>query len=130
MSIHVVLFENEPHVARMISCRLMRANLEVHTVHDGESAWEVIERLQPQLLVTDVQLPALELVCRVRSTPMTAQLPIIALSAMDCDPVELDMLQREWNFTAILQKPFSPRRLVSLALEATHAESALSHAAM
>lgn len=128
MSIHVVLCENEPHVARMISCRLMRADLEVHTVHDCESGWDVIERLQPQLLVTDLQLPSLELVCRVRSTPLTSQLPIIALTSVGGDPEKLENMRREWNLAAILQKPFSPRRLVSLALETTHADSLLSPA--
>lgn len=122
MPIHVVVFETEPHVARMVAYRLMRADFEVHTVHDCESAWEVIERLQPQLLVTDLQFPALELVDRIRSTPATADLPIIGLSSPNGDSAEGEHAHLEWQFSAILPKPFSPRRLVHLALELTCAD--------
>lgn len=117
MSIHVVVFESEPHVARMISCRLMRADFEVHSVHDVESGWDVISRVQPHLLVTDVEAPALELISRVRNTPETRDLPILGLTAANCDPLELELLHRDWNISAMLQKPFSLRRMVRLAAE-------------
>lgn len=117
MSIHVVIFETEPHVARMIACRLMRADFEVHSVHDVESGWDVICRVQPQLLITDVADPALELISRIRSTPSTRELPILGLTQAGDDPMELELLHRDWHFAAVLQKPFSPRRMVRLAAE-------------
>ncbi len=128
MPIHVVVFEAEPHVARMVACRLMRADFEVHSVHDGESAWEVIDRIRPQLLVTDLQPPALELVDRIRHMPATADLPIIGLCSANGDPAEVERLQADWQFWAILPKPFSPRRLIRLALEATYASGVSSPA--
>lgn len=117
MSIHVVVFESEPHIARMIACRLMRADFEVHSVHDVESGWDVICRVRPHLLVTDLEDPALELIRRMRAASETKELSILALAKSDSDPMELELLHRDYHFAAMLPKPFSPRRLIRLAAE-------------
>ncbi len=119
MSIHVVLCDDQPDVARMISCRLMRADFEVHTVHDAESAWSVIQRVRPQLLITDLQFPGIELICQARSCAETVDMPVIVLSSMACQPTALETLQQELNLAAILPKPFSLRKLVALAGDVT-----------
>lgn len=119
MPIHVVICDDQPDVARMISCRLMRADFEVHTAHDADSAWSVIRRVQPQLLITDLQFPGIELICRVRSCADTADLPVIVLSSMPVTVETADVMQHELRLSAILPKPFSLRRLVSLVGEIT-----------
>lgn len=119
MSIHVVLCDDQPDVARMISCRLMRADFEVHTAHDAESAWSVIQRVHPQLLITDLQFPGFELLCRTRSCPETADMPVIVLSSLSGNPEAMEALQHELRLSAILPKPFSLRKLVSMVTEVT-----------
>ena len=123
MSIHVVLCDSDPSVARLISCRLMRADLDVHTIQDCENVWDVIHRLQPQLVIADLQFPGIELLCKLRNTQETANLPVIALSDQTAAPVVMDEICRDLHLTAVLPKPFSMRKLVRLALDATHAPS-------
>ena len=119
MSIHIVLCDDEPQTARMISWRLMRAGFEVHTAHDGEAAWEITRRVHPQLLITDLQFPGIELVCRVRATPETARLPIILLTSTNL-PSELQRrMRQELNLAAILPKPCSLRDLARVSYQAT-----------
>jgi two-component system alkaline phosphatase synthesis response regulator PhoP len=128
MSIHVVVCDDEPHVARMISCRLMRADFEVHSAHDCETAWDVIHRVRPQLLVTDLHDPAVELVCRLRATPGLAELPVIALTSTRENIAAMKGLQEQLGLYALLAKPFSPRCLVRLAAQATGSPSQLAAA--
>ena len=119
MSIHVVLCDDETQTARMISWRLMRAGFEVHTAHDGEAAWDITRRVHPDLLITDLQFPGIELVCRVRGTPETAQVPIILLTSTELTPEMQQRMRHELSLSAILPKPCSLRDLVRVAYQAT-----------
>lgn len=119
MPIHVVLCDDQADLARMVSCRLMRANFEVHTVQDAETAWGVIRQVRPHLLITDLQFPGFELICRARSCAETADLPVIVLSSVAGHRSAMDQLKQELKLSAILQKPFSLRQLVALADEVT-----------
>lgn len=119
MSIHVVLCDDETQVARMISWRLTRAGFEVHTAQDGDAAWEMTRRIHPHLLITDLQFPGIDLVCRVRSTPIIKSVPIILLSAASCSSDMCRKLAQELKLSAILPKPCSLRGLVRLAYQAT-----------
>lgn len=119
MPIHVVVCVDEPYLARMIACRLMRADFEVHSAHDCESAWDVINSVRPQLVITDLQYPGLGLICQIRNTPALSDLPAIVLSSNTGNPTALAALQQQLKLHAILPKPFSLRSLVKLATEAT-----------
>ncbi len=125
MSAQIVLCESDAYLARMIACRLMRADFEVHAVHNCDAACELIEWWRPQLLITDLQYPSVEVLCRVRGDEAFADLPIIGLSNVAGHPAAIALLQQQLNLHAVLTKPFSVRRLVKLAKEATrHSEFA------
>jgi DNA-binding response OmpR family regulator len=125
MSAQIVLCESDAYLARMIACRLMRADFEVHSVRDCDAACEVIEWWRPQLLVTDLQYPAGEVLCRVRGDEAFSDLPIIGLSNVGGPPAAMALLQQQLKLHAVLTKPFSVRRLVKLAKDVTrHSEFA------
>jgi DNA-binding response OmpR family regulator len=119
MPIHVVLCESQPDVARLVSCRLMRADFEVHSARDVETAWEVIRRVRPAVLIAELQYPGIDLLCRLRSCPDTADLPVIALTSVVGPRDAMDTLQHDLGLAAVVAKPFSLRRLVRLAEEVT-----------
>ncbi len=118
MSTHVVLWFQEPQLARLISCRLMRADFEVHTVHDDQAACEAIQRLRPELLVTDYRPERAEVLrqAQVHSTG------VIGLTN-SCRPSgEIIELCRQGLLSAVLALPCSLRRLVDLARHLTQHE--------
>jgi DNA-binding response OmpR family regulator len=115
MPIHVVVCEHQPDLARMISCRLMRADLEVHSTHDSESATEVLRRVRPHLLITHLQPAGIALVRSLRDLVEFAELPVIGLSPAFTPLACLVKLREDLQLAAVLQKPFSLRQLVALA---------------
>ncbi len=118
MSAHVVLWFNEPQLARMISCRLMRADFEVHSVHDDQSACDVLDRVQPQLLVTDWQPSRTELLRKAHDS----EIPVIGLTSLSRPMHDAHELCRQGLVAAVLSLPCSLRRLVELARHITQRE--------
>lgn len=98
---------------------------EGHTVHaaaNGEEAFDLIARVQPVLVVTDLMMPVmsgLELARRLRQSSELRHLPIVLCSAV-ANPVTQHEQQL---FTATLQKPYEPARLLGLvARHSGHAQ--------
>lgn len=119
MPIHIVLCDEDAQLARLVSCRLMRADFEVHTAHDHETAWDVIRRVHPQLLITSLQAAGIELISHLRERGETMALPVIGLLSADASHRWMDTLSDELKLSAVLPKPFSLRQFVRLACETT-----------
>ena len=94
--------------------KLKKAGYDVRIASDGQEAWEVIQQWKPDILITDYQMPRLDglgLVQKVRDNPETADLPIFMLTAKGFE-LPLEELREQWNVTAVIAKPFSPRDLL------------------
>lgn len=114
MSKRVLLCDDEAPILRAAEFKLRRAGFEVECAGDGLEGWQAIERRQPDMLVTDYQMPrlnGLELVERVRKHPDTAGLPILMLSSKGLE-LTPDDLRRVGGVLDVLGKPFSPRELL------------------
>lgn len=118
MSTHVVLWFEEPQLARMISCRLMRADFEVHSVHDDQSACEILDRIQPQLLITDWQPSRAGLLQKAHE----GDIPVIGLTPNGRTMTDINDLCRRGLIAAVLSLPCSIRRLIELARHITQHE--------
>ena len=91
-----------------------RAGYDVATASDGQEAWEAIQKSQPDILVTDLQMPRMdgfELSRKIRASEGTRELPILMLTAKGFESTHLDLAQK-CGVLAVLPKPFSPRELV------------------
>ena len=69
-------------------------------------------------MVTDYQMPGgngLELCTRLRSTPETADIPALMLTARGYKLPQSDL--ERTNIRALLSKPFSPRQLLAVIQE-------------
>ena len=109
----ILLCDDELHILRAAEFKFKRAGYEVHCACDGQEGWEKIQQVRPDIVVTDCQMPRLSglaLAQRIRSTPATAGLPVIMLSAkgFELSPEEL---QASYGIRALMAKPFSPREL-------------------
>jgi len=62
------------------------AGYQVTTAHDGNHAWELLQQMEFDALVSDVQMPGLdgfELTRKVRATPHLRQLKVILVTSLD-----------------------------------------------
>lgn len=110
----ILVVEDEPDIAKLVSYHLAQEHFKVLTAEDGEQALKVIQREKPHLVVLDLMLPGLSgtEVCKIlRDRPETAQLPILMLTAKAGEADRIVGL--ELGADDYLAKPFSPREMVA-----------------
>lgn len=107
----IALIEDERELARLVRDELEAAGYQVSVAGDGPGGVELVERLDPDLIVLDVMLPGfdgLEVCRRIRRSSIT---PILMLTAKS---TELDkVLGLELGADDYLTKPFSMRELLA-----------------
>jgi DNA-binding response OmpR family regulator len=82
---HILIVDDEPRLAFMLSEMLEDAGYEAHAIDNGRDALETVHRDPPDLMLLDVQMPGIdgfEVAARMKADPATAAIPIIMLSAM------------------------------------------------
>ena len=107
----ILVVEDEPSIAEVVSLYLGRAGFEVRVASDGRAALEEIARHAPDLIVLDLMLPELdgyEVTRRVRARGDT---PIIMLTARKSEVDRIAGL--ELGADDYVVKPFSAQELVS-----------------
>ena len=88
----IVVVDDEPSIRELLVASLHFAGFEVNTAASGSEAIEVIERLQPDLIVLDVMLPDIDgftVTRRIRQEGITT--PVLYLTARD------DTQDRSWG---------------------------------
>ena len=108
----ILLVDDEPSIIQLARLYLEREGFRIQSANDGESALEVVARVQPALVVLDVMLPKLDgfEVCR-RLRASNSSTAILMLTARDEDIDKI--LGLELGADDYLTKPFNPRELVA-----------------
>ncbi|MEM7681380.1 MAG: response regulator [Planctomycetota bacterium] len=114
----ILLADDEPALRFIVAQSLGKLGGEVRMTEDGAEALEVAVSWRPHLVVADYQMPRMDglaLAKALRSNPITANTPVLMLSARShkLTPVEL----AETWVQGILSKPFSSRDLQNQAAE-------------
>lgn len=81
----VLLAEDNPANFFTIKSYLEAKGYQIVMAHDGQTAIDVTQTLQPDLILMDIHMPSvngLEAIHTIRKIPQTAQIPIIALTAL------------------------------------------------
>ena len=84
MSIVILLVEDNEANADMLSRRLARRGFDVRLAGDGRAALDLAHELVPALILMDISLPEIdgwEVTRRLKASPVTAAVPVIALTA-------------------------------------------------
>lgn len=79
----LVVEDNEPN-RRMRARRLQRRGYEISTAADGAEAIDSVRREPPDIILMDMSLPVMHgwaATREIKSDPVTASIPIIALTA-------------------------------------------------
>jgi two-component system cell cycle response regulator DivK len=80
----ILLVEDNEVNAEMLTRRLERRGFTVLVARDGREAIAAAEREQPSLILMDMSLPEVdgwEATRRLKANPITAPIPVIALTA-------------------------------------------------
>jgi CheY-like chemotaxis protein len=107
-----VLLVEDHEDSRMMYAEYLRVSFEVLEAGDGQSAWEIIERTPPAIVVTDLALPRVDgyqLIERIRSDERFRDMPIVALSGYSGRPPAAGSAAT-WDLE--LQKPCLPEQLL------------------
>lgn len=110
----ILVVEDEPAIAELLSVNLGFAGYEAMIATDAESAAAIIGQRLPDLILLDWMLPGasgVNLARRLRAEERTRDIPIIMLTAKTD---EIDKIQGlESGADDYVTKPFSPRELMA-----------------
>lgn len=84
----MLLVEDEVGTQDALATLLRMDGWQVLTAYDGAQALAQLERRTPDVIVTDYMMPnldGLELIERIRSEPVTLDVPIVLMSASRLD---------------------------------------------
>lgn len=110
----VLIIEDDRDIVEMVEYNLKEEGYETLSALNGEDGVELARRQQPDLIILDIMLPIMDgfEVCRtLRSNDVTAQIPIIILSAKSQETDKVVGL--ELGADDYVTKPFSPRELIA-----------------
>ena len=110
----ILLVEDETDILEMLTFSLERADFEVLPAETAEQALEVLDGPSPNLVVIDWMLPGMsgvQLVRRLRKDPLTADLPLLMLTARGEESDKLKSFDA--GVDDYVTKPFSPRELIA-----------------
>ncbi len=114
MGRHVLLIEDEPHIAEAIRYLLTRDGWVVTSHGNGADAVEVIRREAPDILILDLILPGRsgqEILTDLRGDPALASLPVLVLSARS--HAEIRAAAERAGASQFIAKPFGNDQIIA-----------------
>jgi len=117
-AVKVLLVDDEDSLRKVMRDLLERDGYDVAEARDGVQALDQIDRVGPDVIVLDLNLPGLDgygVLSHLRSRPATASIPVIVLTAKGDEDNEVRVF--ELGADDFLTKPFRARAL-SARLEA------------
>ena len=107
----ILVIEDEPSIAEVVSLYLKRAGYRVSLASDGQAALQQMERQMPDLLILDLMLPRVDGYEIARWVREQSDTPMIMLTARREEYDRIAGL--EMGADDYVVKPFSPHELVS-----------------
>ena len=109
--VSILVVEDEPAVAEVVSLYLRRAGYVVRVVDTGPAAVREFDTQPPTLIVLDLMLPGLDGLAITRHVRERGDTPIIMLTARSQETDRIAGL--EMGADDYVTKPFSPQEFVS-----------------
>ncbi len=109
----VLLVDDDTAITDMYDLGLTRLGYEVSTAHDGRAGLQKALESQPDMVVMDVDMPAMDgiqALIRLRSHPSGARLPVIMLTNTEDEQLRRrarDLGALQW----VIKSKTTPRRL-------------------
>lgn len=107
----ILVVEDEPDIASIITAYLRRDGLRAHLTGDGLEALRLFRELRPALVLLDIHLPGMDGLDVLRAIREEGQTPVIMLTALADDIDKL--LGLRLGADDYVVKPFSPPEVVA-----------------
>lgn len=112
--INVLIVDDESAIREMVRFALVRSDMAVHGAENAREALAAISSNKPDIILMDWMMPGisgLELTRRLRRESLTADIPVIMLTAKITEDDKVAGLEAGCDDYVL--KPFSPRELVA-----------------
>jgi len=114
MEFKIVLAEDDPQIARLVTFKLDREGYLTTWADDGGKAYEAIVSILPDLVILDVMMPVMtgfEVLEKMKNNETTRNIPVIILTSKS---QEQDVLKGfSLGISDYIIKPFSPSELIA-----------------
>ena len=107
----VLVVEDEPAIASILSAYLERDGLRIRMAQDGEEALQSFRQLRPDLVLLDIHLPKVDGVDVLRMIRNDSEVPVIMVTALADDVDKLLALRLGADDYVV--KPFNPTEVVA-----------------
>jgi two-component system, chemotaxis family, chemotaxis protein CheY len=113
MSLEVLAVDDSRTMRDMLNLALSSAGFTTHLAEDGVHGLEVLDGLEPNVIITDINMPRMDgfgFIDAVRSQEKWRGIPILVLTTESA--AELKVKARAAGATGWIVKPFDPSKLV------------------
>lgn len=113
MSLNVLAVDDSRTIRDMLKYTLSEAGMTTHLAEDGKHGLEVLRDLEPDVIITDINMPRLDgfgFIDAVRAQPEYRGIPILVLTTESS--ADLKSRARDAGATGWIVKPFDPEKLV------------------
>lgn len=110
--VSILVAEDSPETATLIKFSLEKAGYKVSVAPDGLEALQMVEELNPDLIITDILMPGMngfELLGELKQRNKNIKTIVLAVQKSDEDIVR----GLDYGAMDFIQKPFSPREMVA-----------------
>ncbi|MFV0293521.1 MAG: response regulator [Paracoccus sp. (in: a-proteobacteria)] len=114
MSLNILVVDDSRTMRDMLRISLTAAGMRVTAVNDGMQGLELLGELNPDVIISDVNMPHMDgfsFIESVREIDRLRTIPILVLT-METAP-ELKARARNVGATGWILKPFDPQKLIS-----------------
>lgn len=113
MSINVLAVDDSRTMRSMIEMTLTEAGISTHLAEDGLDGLKVLDRVEPDAIITDVNMPNMDgfgFIDEVRKRSDHQTTPILVLTTESA--ADMKSRARKAGATGWIVKPFDPQKLV------------------
>ncbi|WP_132833946.1 response regulator [Sphingomonas sp. PP-CC-3G-468] len=117
----IMIVDDSPSMRMLLKAALGDLGYAVIAAEDGCVALDELSRIEPDLIITDINMPNLDgfgLIERLRTMPSHAGRPILVLTTESSD--EKKARARSAGATGWIVKPFDPAKLASAIRRVLH----------
>lgn len=107
----ILIVEDEPAIAQGLAFTLRQEGFDAFIAGDGETAWRVLRRERPALLLLDLMLPDVDGVELCRAIRAESEIPILIVTARDQEADKIRGL--EAGADDYITKPFGTGEVVA-----------------
>lgn len=109
--IKVLVVDDEAQITRVLKHILAAHDYSVRSSHDGGSALEIFREWQPDLVVTDLQMPIVDGLELCKNIRLTSEIPIVVLSVRSDEKTIVEALDA--GADDYVSKPFGTNELLA-----------------